>query len=130
MDLIANVLKMKNISKAAVVHGDGFDEITPTGETKVILIKDGKLLSMSITPEDFGIKRCTHKDLQCKNLEDAIKMMEQVLDGEGPQPIKDMVALNLGMAIFLLEDEISLKDAVERAKSKTNQGIDRRRFIC
>ncbi len=123
MELIAQVLKKKGINRAAVVHGDGFDEITPTGETKVILVHQDQISNFTIKPEDFGIKRCTSDELTCKDRDRAIELMAMVLKGKGPDAIRNMVALNLGMCIFLLEDSMSLKDAILMAKDKVERGI-------
>lgn len=130
LELVANVLSKKKIKKGAVVHGDGYDEITPTGETKVIVVENGNLKYITITPEEFGIERCTSEDLKCNSLEESLNMMKLLFSGNAPQAIKDMVALNLGMAIYLLEDNMTLKDAVNLAKKTINKGISSRGLIC
>ncbi len=122
MQTVAEVLKKKQIKRAAVVHGDGFDEITPTGETDVLLI-NGEIKPMKIIPEDFDIKRCSPDKLQIRDREHSLNTMKLLMEGKAPQPIKDMVSLNLGMAIYLLEEEISLKDAVDMARDKVNRGF-------
>ena len=131
MKTIAKTLQMRGIKKGAIVHGDGFDEITPTSETKVILISENKLEEFILIPEDFGINRASSSDIVCFDKEDAIKKMEMALEGNAPQVIKDMIALNLGMAIFLLEeDKMGLKDCINLAKKRVTCGINRRRFQC
>lgn len=130
LELVANVLKMKKIKKGAVVHGDGYDEITPTGETKAILIEHENLKHITIIPEEFGIKRCSYEDLRCDSLEASLNIMKALFSGKGPEAIKDMVSLNLGMAIYLLEDNLSLKDAVKMAKNKINRGLNGRGILC
>ncbi len=130
LDIVANVLQKKKIKRGAVVHGDGYDEITPTGKTKIILIENGDIKHVTITPEEFNIKRCSDSDLRCKSLEDSLNIMRSLFVGNGPQPIKDMVALNLGMSLYLLEDNMSLKDAVSLAQTKINKGLNGRGIIC
>ena len=48
-------------SRAAwVVHGsDGLDELTLTGPSHVAALKDGEVSEFEVTPEDFGLSRCT-----------------------------------------------------------------------
>ncbi len=130
METIAEVLKIRGIKRGAVVHGEGFDEVTPTGETHVILVESSGISHLKIVPEDFGIRRCQEEDLRCRDKEEAISLMERVLIGGGPSPIRDMVTLNLGLALFLLEEGLSLKDAMEKARLKISKGIDRGRFYA
>jgi anthranilate phosphoribosyltransferase len=54
---MANVLKNLGTKCAWVVHGaDGLDEISITGSTFVAELKDGKVSTFEIKPEDFGLK--------------------------------------------------------------------------
>ncbi len=122
MDVVAEVLKLKGIKRAAVVHGDGFDEITPTGETEIILIEGQNIERLTIYPEEFGIKRCREDDLKIRDREHSLSIMKMLLSGKGPETIKDMVAMNLGMALYLLEEDITLKDAVSLAREKIDKG--------
>ncbi len=130
MEVVAEVLRRKGVYRAAVVHGDGFDEITPTGETEVLLISKGEISHLTLSPQDFGIARCREEDLRCRDRDEAISLMEKLLMGTGPQPMLDMIILNLGMALFLLEEDISLQDAMSLARHKVARGVDRGRFYA
>jgi anthranilate phosphoribosyltransferase len=47
-----------------VVHGaDGLDEVTTTGPTKILELKDGQISSHEWTPEFFGIRPGRLEDL-------------------------------------------------------------------
>ncbi len=52
---LAETLKALGTEHAWVVHGDGFDEITTTGETRVSELSDGAVRSFAITPEAIGL---------------------------------------------------------------------------
>ncbi len=125
---MATVLRDRGVHRAAVVHGNGYDEITPTGDTRVILISSGEMKELIISPESLGISRCREEDLRCENREEAISLMERVLLGGLTGPVRDMVAMNLAMALFLLEEDISLEEAMDISLKKLEQGIDRGRF--
>ena len=129
MDTMAKVLQLKGIKRAAVVHGDGFDEITPTGETQVILIEENNIKKFTITPEEFEIKRCSEQDLKIKDKNQSLEIMKLLFEGNAPQPIKDMVALNLGMALYLLNENMRLKDAVKSARQRIDKGLKKGRSL-
>ena len=57
---IAEALKNLGSVHAWVVHGaDGLDEITTTGPTRVTELKDGKIRSFEVRPEDAGLPPAT-----------------------------------------------------------------------
>ena len=47
---VAETLKALGTERAWVVHGDGFDEITTTGETHVAELVGGEIRSFTLTP--------------------------------------------------------------------------------
>jgi anthranilate phosphoribosyltransferase len=120
--LMADVLAKRGVT-AAVVHGSGgFDELTPCGPCQITLVKDGKMQEFTLDPDEYGFDRCEPSDLACKNKEDAIAMQKKVLNGTGPQPIQDMVALNLGLALSLLQPEKELKECMDEARDAVARG--------
>lgn len=64
-EVIAGTMMNLGVERGMVVSGeDNMDEITLTGETTVSEIKDGKVTTYTITPEQFGLKRCEIAKLQ------------------------------------------------------------------
>ena len=61
---VAETLKALGSEHVWVVHGDGYDEITTTGETQVAELVGGEIRSFTLTPEAFGLKRHTQEDLR------------------------------------------------------------------
>ncbi|WP_457570443.1 anthranilate phosphoribosyltransferase [Desulfovulcanus sp.] len=122
--LMANVLAKRGVT-AAVVHGSGgFDELTPCGPCQITLVKDGRLQEFFLEPKEYGFDRCESSDLACENKEEAISMQKKVLNGAGPRPIQDMVALNLGLALSLLQPEKDLKECMDKARDAVSRGAD------
>jgi anthranilate phosphoribosyltransferase len=113
---MANALKALGTRRAMVVHGgDGIDEIALAGPTQVAELCDGALKKFEIAPESFGIKRCDHRALVIRNLDDAVRVLRGALDG-GAGPAQDVLALNGGAAIYVGGKAASLKDGVETAR--------------
>jgi anthranilate phosphoribosyltransferase len=122
--LMATVLAKRGI-KAAVVHGaGGFDELTPCGVCQVIMVEDGKTTTSAFDPQPLGFERCDPEALQCSGLEDAVEKQKFILAGTGPRAIQDMVALNLGMAIHILEEGVTIAEAMQQARIKVQEGVN------
>ncbi|WP_320006123.1 anthranilate phosphoribosyltransferase [Maridesulfovibrio sp.] len=123
--LMAEVLVLSNVEKAYVVHGAGnFDELTPFGMNDAILVEDGRLTEVKIDPADYGFELSRPGEVAVKDRDEALAAMRKVLSGKAPQPMLDMVAINLGAAISIL-DGISLADGMEKAKAKVAKGVDK-----
>ncbi len=123
--MMAQVLAERpGLEHAAIVHGaGGFDELTPCGSGQVIFIEGDSLIETEIDPVDFGLATCQPDALTCPSKDEALTMQRRVLAGDGPQALQDMVALNLGMAIFLLEDDTTLELSMETAREKVSTGL-------
>lgn len=113
---LAQVLNNLGVKRAMVVHGrDGIDEISLSAETFCCEIRDGELTTYTITPEQFGLKKCLKEDLVGGGPEENAAITRQILSGEkGPK--RDAVLLNAAACIYLVKDNVTLKEAVEIAE--------------
>ena len=59
----AEALAILGAERAWVVHGQGLDEMTTTGETSVAEVRDGQVRLFTITPEAVGLPRAALADL-------------------------------------------------------------------
>jgi len=122
--LIAEALALTGVRRAAVVHGaGGFDELSPFGPAEISWIRDGWTRQQTLDPTDFGIPRHKLSEVAVASKEEAIAVLRDLLAGVGPQAMKDMLALNLGCALHLLEDDLSLKQGIERARDAVASGV-------
>jgi anthranilate phosphoribosyltransferase len=95
---LAQVLGNLGARSAFVVFGEGsFDEISIVGPTRVSELKDGKVRTYTIAPEDFGLKRAELSDIKGGDVFENARIVRKVLEGEGG-PKEDMVALNAAAA--------------------------------
>lgn len=121
---IAYVLDSIKVERALVVFGeDGFDEITITGSTKISELRDEKITTYYVDPENFGFERCEdHSELSVKDVAESKEVLEKLLQGKLEGPIMDMFILNLGGALYLCEKAIDFKAGVEKAKELITSG--------
>src|SRR5215468_10139191 len=61
---MAEVLGRLGAEHAWVVHGDGLDELTTAGVTRVAEYKDGKVDIFDVAPEDFGLPRTPLEEIR------------------------------------------------------------------
>lgn len=80
-----------------ILHAlDGYDEISLTGETKVI----SNRFEQQLSPSDFGVKTINAEDIfGGDTVEEAAAIFKKVLSGAGTDPQNHVVAANAGMAI-------------------------------
>jgi len=79
---LANVLKNLGCEAAWVVHGsDGLDEMTTTGPTYVAELKNGKVKTFEVTPEDAGLPTARPADLKGADAQHNADALTAVLDG-------------------------------------------------
>ena len=110
-----DVLAELGCDHALVVHGDGLDEISTSGETRVAEVRGEDVETYRVQPRDFGMARATKEDLAGGDAAENARRMLTLLDGE-PGPLADITALNAGAAIYVSGSVETLKDGVEKAR--------------
>lgn len=116
VELLAETLRQSHIRKAAVVYGaGGYDEVTPLGPTKMMIIHNGRLTPMSLDP-DYGIQPCNPEELAVHSKSEAVDVLKNILAGKGPRAMMDMVILNVGVAMFPLEEHMDLSVCMAKAR--------------
>jgi len=125
---LAQVLKSLGCRHALVVHGDdGLDEITLMDKTSVCELSNGNIQEYSISPEDFGLVRCSPDKVQGGSPEENAVIIRTVLDGTvGPK--MDIVLLNAAAAIYAGGKADSLKEGLEIARESILSGAARQKL--
>jgi len=124
LPLMAEALRDTTVRRAAIVHGaGGYDEITPMGRSQMILLKDGATSEAEIDPADYGMASCAEADLRVTSPEHAEKVMRELLAGRGPKAMQDMLILNLGVALTLLNDGMAMPAAIGKAREAVMGGV-------
>jgi len=109
---LANVLLNLGVKRGIVVYGkDGLDEISLSAPTTCCEIRDGRTTSYLLEPEQLGLTRCKKEELVGGNPIENAEITRAILNGEkGPK--RDAVLMNSAACIYLVNDNISMKEAV------------------
>ena len=122
--LMAETLAQSPVHRGAVVCGaGGYDEITPLGPNDMMLLRDGELQPFTLDPADFGIAPCTPEELAVHDREEAVSVLRELLSGRGPRAMQDMLVLNVGMGMYLLEDRMPLETCMAKAREALVSGV-------
>ena len=119
---LAHVLHNLGVKRAMVVYGtDSIDEISMSAPTKVCEFKNDIFKTYEITPEQFGLTRCKKEDLVGGNPDENAAITRDILSGK-PGPKMDAVLLNSGAAIYLVSDNITMQEAIQKAREIITSG--------
>lgn len=119
---IAHVLSRLGTREAFVVCGEGtFDEISICGPTKVSHLKDGRVKTFQMTPEEHGFNRSDAEAIRGGNAGRNARIIRRILEGE-KGPMRDMVLLNTAAAFLTAGLDRTFKDGIERAAESIDSG--------
>lgn len=119
---LAQVLINLGVKRGMVVYGqDKLDEISMSAPTTVCEFKDGWFKTYTITPEEFGFKRCTKAELVGGTPEENAQITIAILNGEkGPK--RDAVLLNAGAALYIGGKAETMKEGIQLAAELIDSG--------
>ena len=119
---LAQVLVSLGVKRGMVVYGmDKLDEISLSAPTKVCEIRDGWFKTYTITPEDFGLTRCTKADLVGGTPAENAQITLDILNGaKGPK--RDAVLMNAGASLYIAGKADTFKDGIALAAEIIDSG--------
>lgn len=119
---IANVLNRLGSVHAWVVHGhDGLDEISTTGPTFGAEVKNGKVTTFEISPDDYGIETVTLDVLKGGDADVNAKAILDLLAGQ-KSAYRDIVLMNAGAALVVTDIASDLADGIQKAADAIDSG--------
>jgi anthranilate phosphoribosyltransferase len=122
VEKLAEALSMLGLRRALVVHGlDGLDEITISSPTRIAELRDGKLRTFEITPEEFGLKRAPLSEISGGDAAANAEIIREVLSGKS-SPRRDVVLLNASAALVAAGFVNHLAEAVPLAAASIDSG--------
>lgn len=118
---LAHVLKELGSKAAWVVHGDGLDEMTTTGVTKVASLADGKVTSFEVRPEDAGLSKVDFAELKGGDAQHNAEALSAVLAG-AKNAYRDIALLNAAGALVMAGAAEDLTGGVAKAADAIDSG--------
>ncbi|MBE0447505.1 MAG: anthranilate phosphoribosyltransferase [Actinobacteria bacterium] len=121
-EVMALVLGNIGVKHALVVHGhNGLDEISNTGESIISELKDGKVTTYTLTPEQCGVSRASIEGLRGGTAEDNAAITLDILKGAGG-PKRDVVLMNAAAGLIAASRATSFEEGMALAEQAIGNG--------
>ncbi len=122
LDRIIESLKMLGARRAMVVHGQGMDEISLLGKTRVVELRDGWVTSFLLDPVEYGIANASLDALGSGDAIANAAVIREILAGREKGPKRDIVVLNSAAAIIVAGLADSFSQAIPLAQASIDGG--------
>lgn len=120
-DRAIRVLAATGSQRALVVHGEGLDELTTAGPSRMLSLAHGDIAEVTVDATEFGLPRVTLQDLAGGDAARNAELARRVLDG-AQGPIRDIVVLNAAAGLVVAGLAADLSDGVVRAQDAIDDG--------
>lgn len=104
-----------------VVHGGGLDELSTTGPSTVLALRDEQIDSFTIDPGDYGIGSVPMSALTGGSPQENAAVIRAVLDG-APGPHRDIAVLNAAAGLVVGGRCADLADGLSAAAESIDSG--------
>lgn len=119
---LAQVLQNLGCEACWICHGEGgMDEIVPTGTTWISELKDGRITSFTLTPEEAGLRRSSFEELKGGDAGHNADALRHVLAGK-PSAFRDAAVMTAAAALVVAGREAGLKQGVAAAQKAIDSG--------
>lgn len=115
MEIYGEALKTLGVKKALIVHGeDGLDEVTITGNTKILELNEGKFKKYVINPKDYGLEIGSVEDIKGGNATRNSEIIKDIFLLERGTK-RDVVILNSAVAMYSANITKSIREGIKKA---------------
>ena len=120
--ILVRVLQRLGSEHVMVVYGmNGMDELSLSGETAVGELKGGEVREYVVHPSDFGLPVYDSRVLKVANKEESVQCIRRALGNENG-PVRDVVLLNAGAALYCADVAPSVIEGVRLAREAVASG--------
>jgi anthranilate phosphoribosyltransferase len=121
---VAEALRGLGSTDVWVVHGDGLDEITLTGETQVVALQNGEIREFTLTPSDFGMQPITLDEIRGGDGEHNAGALRAILDG-ATNAYRNISVANAAAALVVAGKAKDIAEGVTVAEHSLSSGSAR-----
>jgi anthranilate phosphoribosyltransferase len=119
------VLQRLGAQHAVVVWGrDNMDEVSLGAATMVGELVNGEVREYEIHPEDYGLQMVASRNLKVSCAAESKEKIFEALDNK-PGPVRDIVALNAGTAMYAAGIAPTIDDGLKKAGEMLASGAAR-----
>jgi anthranilate phosphoribosyltransferase len=116
------VLQRLGSDHVMVVYGmNGMDEISLSGETLVGELRGGEVREYTLHPSEFGLPVYDSRVLRVAGKEESVQCIQRALANEDG-PVRDIVVLNAGAALYCAGVAGSVAEGVRQARDAVASG--------
>jgi anthranilate phosphoribosyltransferase len=121
--LMAGTLAGMQIERGWVVHGAcGWDEATPIGPSLVFDVTGTQVKRLEIDPQEFGMERCTPRDLAGGDAKTNLAALIDVFEGRDRGAHLDALLLQSGLALMIAGRAPTLEAGIAQARNVVECG--------
>jgi anthranilate phosphoribosyltransferase len=122
LETMAGALARLGTERALVVSSaDGLDEFSVSGTTRVVELRDGRLTSYDVSPDEMGLEPASDGAVGAGTPAENARVLRRVLEG-GAGTERSLALLNAGAAIYVGGRADSIRAGVGRAVESIDSG--------
>ncbi len=123
LEMMAGALDRLGSESALIVSSeDGLDELSVSAPTRVVELKEGRINSFTLTPEEAGIERAPADSLVQGDPAANAALTRAVLSGNVDGVERSLVLLNAGAALYVGGGAESIAAGVKQAGEAVDSG--------
>lgn len=109
-------------SALVVSSEDGLDEISIAAPTRVVELRDGKVETYTVTPEELGVERTPIDTIAFGAPEENARVTRAVLSGDDDGVARSLTLVNAGAAVYAAGRADTLQAGVTAAAAAVDSG--------
>jgi anthranilate phosphoribosyltransferase len=121
-EMFADALKLLGSKRAIIVHGhDGLDEISVCAPTRVSELKDSRIETYDLLPEQFFGELADPASMQGGDPSENADITRRILSGE-KGPSRNVVVLNAAAALVAADRAADIQAGIKQAEAAIDTG--------
>lgn len=122
LELVAETLRELGTERAMVVHGaGGLDEISLTGPTLIVEVKNNEIRRYEVTPEEIGFERAPLEKIRGGTAPENAALIQRIFANDPGAP-RDIVAMNAAAALVVTGVAKTLREGAAIAREAIQKG--------